>query len=84
MAQLADQPTVKRLYQEASGRSEQPQPSRPDRAWLRRLALDCGADDAGLVEISRPGLDPQREEIFKNVVKPRRPLINGGGRLCED
>ena len=37
-----------------------------DAAWLRRLALDCGADDAGLVEIARPGLDPQRDEIPRN------------------
>jgi len=40
MAQLADHPTVKRFYQQASGRSEQAQPSRLDRAWLRRPALD--------------------------------------------
>ena len=68
MAQLAEHPTVKRFYEHS--RSEQAQPCILDRAWLRRLALDCGADDAGLVEITRPGLDPQREEIFKNVVKP--------------
>jgi len=37
-----------------------------DSAWLRRLALDCGADDVGLVEITRSGLDPQREEILRN------------------
>ena len=35
-------------------------------AWLRRLALDCGADDTGLVEITRPALEPQRDEIFRN------------------
>ena len=37
-----------------------------DSAWLRRLALDCGADDVGLVEITRSGLDPQREEVLRN------------------
>src|SRR6516164_6166042 len=66
MAQLAEHPTVKRFYEQASSRSEQAQPCIFDRAWLRRLALDCGADDAGLVEITRPGLDPQREEILRN------------------
>jgi len=25
-----------------------------DDTWLRRIALDCGADDVGLVEITRP------------------------------
>ena len=36
-----------------------------DAARLRRLALDCGADDAGLVEIGQPGLDDQRADILK-------------------
>lgn len=31
---------------------------------LRRLALDCGADDVGIVEIGRAALDPQRDEIL--------------------
>src|SRR6516164_4056799 len=66
MAQLAEHPTVKRFYEQASSRSEQARPCILDRAWLRRLALDCGANDVGLVEIIRPGLDPQREEILRN------------------
>lgn len=33
---------------------------------LRALALECGADDVGVIEIQRPGLDPQRDEILKN------------------
>ena len=31
-----------------------------------QLALDCGAADVGLVEIARPGLDPQRDELLRN------------------
>ena len=62
MAQLAEHPTVKRFYKQASSPSEQTQACILDHAWLCRLALDCGADNAGLVEIMRPGLDPQREE----------------------
>ena len=34
-----------------------------DASRLRELALDCGADDAGLVEIGRPALDDQRGDI---------------------
>ncbi|MBS1212794.1 MAG: 4Fe-4S binding domain protein [Proteobacteria bacterium] len=37
-----------------------------DADWLRQLARDCGADDAGLVEIGRPALDPQRAEILRH------------------
>ena len=36
-----------------------------DSAWLKQLALDHGADDAGLVEIGHPGLDDQRADIQK-------------------
>jgi len=34
-------------------------------AWLKQLARDHGADDAGLVEIGHPGLDDQRADILK-------------------
>ena len=33
-------------------------------AWLRQLALDHGADDAGLVSIEDPALDNQRADIL--------------------
>jgi ferredoxin len=36
-----------------------------DASRLRQLALDHGADDAGLVEIGNPGLDDQRADILK-------------------
>lgn len=38
---------------------------RLDAAALLQLARDCGADDAGLVEIGRPALDDQREDILR-------------------
>ena len=47
---LEDHPTVKRL---ASAPRRAPQISASE---LRQLALDCGAADVGLVEISRPAL----------------------------
>ncbi len=45
-----------------------------DAAWLKRLALDCGADDAGLVEIGHPGLDDQRDDILKFYPRTRTLL----------
>jgi ferredoxin-NADP reductase/ferredoxin len=63
---LEDHPTVRSLRRTPDHGKQPPSGQRLDGAWLRRLALDCGADDAGLVEIGRPGLDPQREEILKN------------------
>src|SRR5829696_2229105 len=63
---LAEHPTVRR-FRETHG--ERPGPAEPppplDAAWLRQLCLDCGADDAGLVEISCPALDDQRDDILR-------------------
>src|SRR5947209_13033027 len=60
---LAEHPTVRR-FQERGGRpAEPPQPL--DASWLRQLCLDCGADDAGLVEVSRSALDDQRADILR-------------------
>ena len=57
---LEDHPTVKSLKPTRLG------PVPISAAELRQLALDCGAADAGLVEISRPGLDAQRDEILRH------------------
>ena len=34
-------------------------------AWLRDLALECGADDAGVIRVEREELDDQRDHIMK-------------------
>jgi NAD-dependent dihydropyrimidine dehydrogenase PreA subunit len=61
---LAEHPTVRRFRE--SDRPDNTQPPKPlHAAWLRQLCLDCGADDAGLVEISRPALDDQRADILR-------------------
>src|SRR5436309_14258446 len=69
---LEDHPTVKRF------RERQPLPEVGPRtlnaAWLRQLCLDSGADDAGLVEISRPALDDQRADILSAFPSTRSLL----------
>jgi NAD-dependent dihydropyrimidine dehydrogenase PreA subunit len=61
---LAEHPTVQRFREgDRPDNAEPPQPL--DAAWLRQLCLGCGADDAGLVEISRPALDDQRADILR-------------------
>ena len=63
---LAEHPTVRRFHESHGARPGNAEPLKPlDAAWLRQLCLDCGADDAGLVEISRPALDDQRADILK-------------------
>ena len=61
---LADHPTVKH-FQENHGDHTAAPPQPLDASWLRQLALDCGADDDGLVEISRSALDDQRADILR-------------------
>lgn len=45
-----------------------------DAQRLRQLALDHGADDAGLVEIGHPGLEDQRADILKFYPKTKALL----------
>ena len=88
---LEEHPTVRLLTDKLKGRCDKPLTAAvQDGAWLRHLALDCGADDVGLVEISRPGLDPQRDEIHRNypwtksllsiVVRMAREPVRGAPR----
>ena len=62
---LAEHPSVRQFRQQSAARAEPAGPPPPlDAQWLRQLCLDCGADDAGLVELSRPALDDQRVDIL--------------------
>ena len=89
--ELEAHPTVRRLSLRSQGVENKQEPeSMLEGAWLRRLAADCGADDAGLVEIARPALEPQRNEILRNypwtksllslVVRMAREPVRGAPR----
>src|SRR5262249_12619041 len=58
-------------------------PSILDAGWLRQFCLDCGADDAGLVEIGRPALDNQRDDIL-HYFPPAKTLLSFVCRLNRD
>jgi ferredoxin-NADP reductase/Fe-S-cluster-containing hydrogenase component 2 len=85
---LEDHPTVRRFS--ARGENSPVAETSLDGDWLRQLALDCGAQDAGLIEIARPGLDSQRDEILRNypwtrsllsfVVRMAREPVRGAPR----
>ena len=45
-----------------------------DGARLRQIACECGADDAGVVEIGRPTLDDQRADILRLYPRTRSLL----------
>jgi hypothetical protein len=51
---LENHPTLRRLSEQVKGGKNQHHPETiVNGAWLRRLALDGGADDPGSVEIAR-------------------------------
>jgi hypothetical protein len=92
---LKDHPTVRRLADRTGrGDGQRLAAAVQDSAWLRQLARESGADDAGLVEISRPGLALQREEIFRNypwtnsllsiVVRMAREPLRGAPRSVDE
>jgi ferredoxin len=73
---LEEHPTVKWFRQNAANRTDSGlAQEKLDAAWLRRLCLDCGADDAGLVEIGRPALDNQRDDILR-YFPPTKTLLS--------
>ena len=41
-------------------------PKELDRDWLKRLSIECGADDAGFVSLDSVEMDDQREEVLKS------------------
>jgi Fe-S-cluster-containing hydrogenase component 2 len=72
---LAEHPTVQEFYEKAA---QDPAPSAPTKLaadWLRQLCRDAGADDVGLVEISRPALDGQRDDILR-YFPPTKTLLS--------
>jgi epoxyqueuosine reductase QueG len=61
--QLAEHPTVKKHRQQEGQAASRP--GTLDAAWLRQVVLDAGADDVGFVEIERPAVDDQRDDILQ-------------------
>jgi ferredoxin len=68
-------PTVRRLSETLADRPPRLEAEPLDADWLRHLALDCGADDAGLVEIGRPALDDQRSDLLRDF-PPTKTLLS--------
>jgi len=72
---LEDHPTVKR-YQERAASLGAPIGREPlEAVWLKKAALEAGADDAGFVEIERAELADQREDIL-SIFPETRALVS--------
>lgn len=61
---LEEHPTVHAIRQRNQAHYR-PEPQTLDAASLKQMIFDAGADDVGLVEIGRPALDDQRDDILK-------------------
>lgn len=71
---LSEHPTVRHFHDRSSNLQVADREPPIDAGWLRQLCLDCGADDAGLVEIDRLALDDQRDDILQ-FFPPTRTLL---------
>src|SRR4051812_11369847 len=67
---LDDHPTVRRFRLQTVPPAA-PKSDRLDPAWLKQLVLDAGADDVGFVEIGRPELDDQRDDVLEAFPRTR-------------
>src|SRR5436305_13514596 len=67
---LEEHPTVQRIRLKTLP-SVPPTKESLDAGWLKQLVLDAGADDVGFVEIGRPELDDQRDDILKTFPRTR-------------
>jgi Fe-S-cluster-containing hydrogenase component 2 len=72
---LPDHPTVKAFHARAASAPSPAAPARLKADALRQLCREAGADDVGLVEISRAALDDQRDDILR-FFPPTKALIS--------
>ncbi|HYA85926.1 MAG TPA: 4Fe-4S ferredoxin, partial [Nitrospirota bacterium] len=83
MQDLSEHPAVKRFYQRnesKAGLKSDPRNQMFKSADVRRLCLDFGANDVGFVNMNRPELDDQREDILK-MFPWTKTLVSLVGRL---
>ena len=70
MVELEQHPTVKQFRDREAAAAPGPLaspgvgPRVLDHAWLKKLSLEAGADDVGFVEIDRPALADQKNDIL--------------------
>ncbi|MFW9260435.1 SCP2 sterol-binding domain-containing protein [Nostoc sp. CALU 546] len=74
MSKFDDHPTV-RQYREQRTIDDSTIASPLDADWLRSLCLELGADDVGFVEIDRPEIAAQRQDILV-AFPPTKTLVS--------
>jgi len=64
LTSLSEHPTVKRFQERSEAATGGAAAASLEAEWLRGLCLEAGADDVGFVEIGRPELADQRDDIL--------------------
>ncbi|HMK33795.1 MAG TPA: 4Fe-4S binding protein [Desulfomonilaceae bacterium] len=72
---LEDHPTVKWYREHGQSMQADGGSSRLERETLRNLCVKAGADDAGFVDIDRPAIAEQREDIL-DALPETKTLVN--------
>ena len=80
MQNLNEHPAVKRYYEKKGGSKGVNVASKLSHNDIRRMCFEFGADDIGFVEIERPELDDQRDDILK-MFPWTKSLVSFVGRL---
>ncbi len=80
MQNLNEHPTVKHYYEGTGVNKGDNMASKLSHNDIRRICLEFGADDVGFVEIDRPELDDQRDDILK-MFPWTKSLVSVVGRL---
>lgn len=80
MMQLSEHPTVRSFYERATSRLEFSPLTKLDANWLKQLCFEAGAEDVGFVEIERPEIADQRDDILA-VFPHTKALVSFACRL---
>jgi ferredoxin len=80
MTNLNDHPTIKRYHERKASNTAHRTGSKLSASDVRQMCLACGADDAGFVEIGRPALAGEREDIL-GLFPWTKTLISFVGRI---
>jgi len=74
MSNQNDHPTVKRYHERTASNAVHPTIPRLSAPDLRKMCLECGADDVGIVEIARPALAGEKEDF--SLYSPGRSRLS--------
>lgn len=83
MSTLDQHPTVKRYHEKKASTAPRPAAPKLTAGQLRQMCLELGVNDVGFVEITRPSLADQKEDILK-AFPWTKSLISFVGRLTRE